>query len=72
MLLENEAINNSSYEGYLTRDNGGKSNHQIASIDIAILYLQSQGFAVTKLMKENGSPANDIQSFNLTKPFLKR
>jgi len=59
MRLKNEAFDNSRYDSYLTSDNGGKSNnlnHPTASIDIAILYLQSQGFAVTKLMQGNGSP----------------
>lgn len=56
MLLKNETFDNSRYDRYLTSDNSGKSNHPTASIDIAILYLQSQGFAVTKLMQGNGSP----------------
>jgi len=59
MLFKNEAFDNLRYDSYLTSDNGGESNnqnHPTASIDIAILYLQSQGFAVTKFMQGNGSP----------------
>lgn len=56
MLLKNEAFDHSMYDSYLATNDISKSNHPTASIDMAILYLQSQGFAVTKLMQGNGSP----------------
>jgi transposase len=47
MLLKNEGFDNSIYEEYLKRDTPSEPN-----INKAILFLQSQGFAVTKLNQE--------------------
>lgn len=50
MLLKNEAFDNSIYEEYLKRENSSNSNHP--NIERVILFLQSQGFEVTKTIKE--------------------
>ena len=50
MLLKNEAFDNSIYEDYLKRENS--SNHINPNIDRIILFLQCQGFEVTKPDKE--------------------
>lgn len=50
MLLKNEAFDNSIYEEYFKREN--TSNHLNPNIDRIILFLQSQGFEVTKTNQE--------------------
>lgn len=50
MLLKNEAFDNSIYEEYLKRENS--NSHINPNIDRIILFLQSQGFEVTKTDKE--------------------
>lgn len=54
----NAAIKDKSYPYFYHRYQAIKKRrgHKRAIIDIAILYLQSQKFAVTKLMQGNGSP----------------
>lgn len=56
MLLKNEAFDTSMYDSYWASNNSSKNNNPTVSIDIAILFLQSEGFAVTELMQENASP----------------
>ncbi|WP_368487573.1 IS110 family transposase [Clostridium sp. BJN0013] len=50
MLLKNEAFDNSIYEKYLKREN--TSRHFQPDIDRIILFLQAQGFEVTKVSQE--------------------
>lgn len=50
MLLKNEAFDNSIYEEYLKRKHS--FNHSQSNMDRIILFLQSQGFEVTKINKE--------------------
>lgn len=50
MILKNEAFDNSIYEEYFKRENSSYSNQP--NIERVILFLQSQGFEVTKPIKE--------------------
>jgi len=56
MLLKNEAFNASMYEGYLQSSNSKDASNIPTSISSAILFLQSQGFAVTKELGMVASP----------------
>lgn len=50
MLLKNEAFDNSIYEEYLKREN--TSQHFQPNIDRIILFLQAQGFEVTRVNQD--------------------
>ncbi|GAB6275440.1 MAG: IS110 family transposase [Peptococcaceae bacterium] len=56
MLLKNEAFNASMYEGYLQSSNSKNASNVPTSISSAILFLQSQGFAVTREPEMVASP----------------